>query len=36
MGACYKNKPTCLGVGMQPLKKFREAFEWFIFSDKRS
>lgn len=35
MVACYKNKQTYLRVGMQPTKKFRQAFEWFIFNDKK-
>lgn len=36
MGACYKTKPpTYLGVGVQPPNKFRQAFEWFIFNNKK-
>lgn len=31
----YKNKHTYLGVGMQPPKKFRQAFEQFIFSENK-
>lgn len=34
VAAGYKNKPTYLGVGMQPPKKFRQAFVWFVFSIK--